>query len=49
MKHGDPKLVWVNPDGGHMGDSERYPGSWIRENVIQPWIMQRLDVLAPVD
>ena len=45
MKHGDPKLAWVNPEGGHMGDSERYSGSWIRQNVIQPWLFQQLGVV----
>jgi pimeloyl-ACP methyl ester carboxylesterase len=25
MKHGDPKDVWVNPEGGHMGRSASWP------------------------
>jgi pimeloyl-ACP methyl ester carboxylesterase len=44
MKRGDPKQAWVNPDGGHMGDTAEYPGSWIRANVIQPWIFHQLGV-----
>jgi len=44
MKRGDPKLSWVNPEGGHMGDSAEYPSSWIRQNIIQPWLFQRLGV-----
>ena len=44
MKRGDPKLAWVNPVGGHMGDSERYPSSWIRQNIVHPWMMQQLGV-----
>jgi hypothetical protein len=46
MQHGDPKLAWVNPEGGHMGDSERYSGRWIRANIIQPWLLQQLGVVA---
>ncbi len=44
MKRGDPKLSWVNPEGGHMGDSAKYPSSWIRANIIQPWLFQQLGV-----
>lgn len=46
MKRGDPKLSWVNPEGGHMGDSAEYPSSWIRQNIIQPWLFQRLGVVS---
>jgi len=46
MKHGDPKLVWVNPEGGHGADSERYSSGWIRENVIQPWLLGQLAAMA---
>jgi esterase FrsA len=44
MKHGDPKLAWVNPDGGHMGRSEEWPSSRIRREVVEPWVMRRLGV-----
>ena len=44
MKRGDPKLVWVNPEGGHMGRSEHWPGDRIRQEVVQPWLMRQLGV-----
>jgi pimeloyl-ACP methyl ester carboxylesterase len=44
MRHGDPKLAWVNPEGGHGGDSERYPSRWVREQVIYPWLRHQLGV-----
>jgi len=44
MKHGDPKDVWVNPDGGHMGRSERWPQGQIIERVVMPWIERKLAV-----
>lgn len=46
MKHGDPKDVWVNPDGGHMGRSQQWPQGKIVENVVMPWIERKLN--APV-
>jgi esterase FrsA len=42
MKHGDPKDVWVNPDGGHMGRSRQWPQGKIVETVVMPWIERRL-------
>ena len=45
MKHGDPKTAWVNPEGGHGGDSEHYSGAWIYENVARPWILHRLGIV----
>ena len=45
MKHGDPKLAWVNPEGGHMGSSERYSGGWIREHITEPWVFRHLGVV----
>ncbi len=42
MKHGDPKDVWVNPDGGHMGRSEKWPQGRILEEVVMPWIVRKL-------
>jgi hypothetical protein len=45
MKRGDPKQAWVNPEGGHMGDNAEYPSSWIRVNIIQPWIFHQLGVI----
>jgi esterase FrsA len=44
MKHGDPKEVWVNPEGGHMGRSERWPQSKVLADVVEPWVLQRLGV-----
>jgi pimeloyl-ACP methyl ester carboxylesterase len=42
MKHGDPKDVWVNPEGGHMGRSERWPDGRVLSEVVEPWILRRL-------
>jgi hypothetical protein len=42
MKHGDPKDVWVNPQGGHMGRSERWPDAKVRTEVVEPWVLSRL-------
>jgi esterase FrsA len=42
MKHGDPKDVWVNPEGGHLGRSERWPQGRILGEVIRPWVLQHL-------
>ncbi|MDH5310637.1 MAG: alpha/beta hydrolase [Gammaproteobacteria bacterium] len=44
MRHGDPKLAWVNPDGGHMGRSAVWPDERILAEVVQPWLMQQLGV-----
>jgi pimeloyl-ACP methyl ester carboxylesterase len=46
MKHGDPKDVWVNPAGGHMGRSQLWPQPQIIERVVMPWIERALDVPA---
>ncbi len=43
MKHGDPKDVWVNPAGGHMGRSPNWPQSKIIETVVMPWIERKLN------
>jgi pimeloyl-ACP methyl ester carboxylesterase len=44
MKHGDPKLAWVNPVGGHMGRSEAWPDSRVQAEVVRPWLMRQLGV-----
>ncbi len=44
MKRGDPKDVWVNPDGGHMGRSERWPQGKVLSEVVEPWVLRRLGV-----
>ena len=44
MQHGDPKLAWVNPDGGHMGRSAEWPTSRILAEVVEPWVMRQLGV-----
>ena len=43
MKHGDPKDVWVNPAGGHMGRSQEWPSRDIFEKVVLPWIVHKLE------
>ncbi len=40
---GSAKWSWVNPDGGHTGRSDEWPGSRISEEVVTPWIMARLE------
>jgi pimeloyl-ACP methyl ester carboxylesterase len=42
MKHGDPKDVWVNPAGGHMGRSQQWPARVISQRVVMPWIARQL-------
>ena len=44
MKHGDPKTVWVNPVGGHMGRSAQWPDSRVQAEVVRPWLMRQLGV-----
>ena len=44
MKHGDPKLTWVNPVGGHMGRSAEWPDSRVQAEVVRPWLMRQLGV-----
>ena len=39
---GSAKWSWVNPDGGHTGRSSEWPNSRIAEQVITPWIQERL-------
>jgi esterase FrsA len=40
---GSAKWSWVNPDGGHTGRSEEWPGGRISEEVVTPWIKARLE------
>ena len=42
LEHGDAKEAWVNPQGGHMGRSQQWPGPVIAEKVLMPWIARRL-------
>ena len=44
MKRGDPKLAWVNPEGGHMGRSEKWPDARVRDEVVQPWLLRQLGI-----
>ncbi len=44
MKHGDPKDVWVNPAGGHMGRSQGWSSRDIFQKVVLPWIVRKLSV-----
>jgi len=46
LRHGTPKQAWINPKGGHGGRSPDWPEPVIFEQVILPWIKQRLDVPA---
>ncbi|HZD20352.1 MAG TPA: alpha/beta fold hydrolase [Burkholderiales bacterium] len=48
MKHGEPKEVWVNPAGGHMGRSERWPQAKVLTDVVEPWVLHRLGVARTV-
>lgn len=48
MKNGDPKDVWVNPDGGHMGRSEKWPQAQIIQRVVMPWIERKLGI-SPIE
>ncbi len=40
---GSAKWSWVNPDGGHTGRSDEWPGGRISEEVVTPWIKARLE------
>ena len=42
MKHGEPKDVWVNPEGGHMGRSQTWPDRRVATEVVEPWVLRRL-------
>jgi pimeloyl-ACP methyl ester carboxylesterase len=44
MRRGDPKDVWVNPEGGHMGRSERWPQGKVFAEVVEPWVLRHLGV-----
>ncbi|HUQ73786.1 MAG TPA: alpha/beta hydrolase [Burkholderiales bacterium] len=44
MKHGEPKEVWVNPEGGHMGRSQRWPDGRVMAEIVEPWVLRRLGV-----
>jgi pimeloyl-ACP methyl ester carboxylesterase len=46
MKNGDPKDVWVNPDGGHMGRSKQWTQGRIVNTVVAPWIDRMLGAPA---
>jgi esterase FrsA len=48
MKHGDPKDVWVNPDGGHMGRSQKWPPRLVMQRIVEPWILRQLGVQPQV-
>jgi esterase FrsA len=42
MRRGEPKEVWVNPEGGHMGRSERWPQGKVLAEVVEPWVLRQL-------
>ncbi len=42
MGSGDPKEVWINPQGGHMGRTPQLSDQKIFETVTLPWVVRRL-------
>ncbi|MEE2684075.1 MAG: alpha/beta hydrolase [Pseudomonadota bacterium] len=44
MENGDPKDVWVNPIGGHLGRSEIWTMRKILNEVVEPWLMRKVGV-----
>ncbi len=40
----DARDTWINPAGGHMGRSPEWPGERILDEVVMPWIINRLDL-----
>lgn len=47
LNSGTPKEAWVNPDGGHMGRSERWPQPLIIQRIVTPWILRALNGEVP--
>ena len=42
MRHGSPKDVWFNPQGGHMGRSPELSDQRIFETITLPWVVRVL-------
>ena len=42
MRHGSPKDVWFNPQGGHMGRSTELSDQRIFETITLPWVVRVL-------
>ncbi len=42
MSRGDPKDVWMNPAGGHMGRSAQWSAPQITEKIVFPWVQRKL-------
>ena len=42
MSRGDPKDVWMNPAGGHMGRSPKWSAPEITQKVVFPWVQRKL-------
>ena len=42
MSRGDPKDVWMNPAGGHMGRSPKWSAPEITQKVVFPWVQKKL-------
>ena len=42
MRHGSPKEVWFNPQGGHMGRSAELSDQRIFETITLPWVVRVL-------
>lgn len=39
---GGPVEMWVNPEGGHMGNNREWPSQRIRTDVVAPWLIGKL-------
>jgi hypothetical protein len=42
LQSGSPKYAWVNPEGGHMGRSRTWSDDRIFNEIVRPWIAERL-------
>ena len=42
MSRGDPKYVWMNPAGGHIGRSPKWSAAEITQKVVFPWAQRKL-------
>ena len=42
MRHGSPKDIWFNPQGGHMGRSAEISDQRIFETITLPWVVRVL-------
>lgn len=47
METGSPKTSWVNPTGGHMGQSSGVSPAYILKMVVIPWLHTHLSASSP--